>query len=102
MKLPCVREESQVHGVHHQLDAHEDGDAVPAGEHATDADGEEDGAEDEKVMCRDHDCTFCIVRPESSSAPTMAARSRIETASNGKRYDSKSFTPIARASAMNR
>ena len=40
MKLPRIGDEGQVDRVHHQLDGHEDGDAVLAREHAADADGE--------------------------------------------------------------
>src|SRR5260221_3413050 len=121
MELPGVCEEREVHRVHHQFDAHEDRDAVPAGEHAADAEREEDGAEDEKPVRRNHGASGRAgsgerragsvaaslvrapppVRALRSSAPTIAASSRIDTASNGKMYDSKSATPMARASAWN-
>src|SRR5438128_767080 len=98
MKLPRVREEREVHRVHHQLDAHEDGDSVLAGEHAADAEREENRAEDQEVVRRDHCWTSrrgAMLRALRRSAPTIAASSRIDTASKGKRYDSKSAMPIA-------
>src|SRR5205085_9824181 len=91
--------EGQIHGVHHQLDGHEDGDAVLAGEHAADADGEQDRAEDQEPVRGDHCDT--APRPLSTSAPTIAASSRMETASNGKTYAWKRVMPMRRASERN-
>src|SRR5262245_23465252 len=99
MKLPGVGDESQVHRVHHQLNGHEDGDAVLAGQHAADADGEQDGAQDQEPVRRDHDCV--ALRPLRIKAPTMAASSRMETASKGKTYSWKRLTPTRRASERN-
>src|SRR6202140_2509285 len=90
MELPGVGDEGQVHGIHHQLDAHEDGDAVLPRQHAADAHGEEDGAEDQEPVRRDHSLSSPVaggLRPLgalSSSAPTIAASRRIETISKGK------------------
>src|SRR5260370_26455502 len=42
-------DEGQVDGVEHQLDRHEDGDDVALDEERCDADGEEDGGEDQVV-----------------------------------------------------
>src|ERR1051325_4556133 len=111
MELPRVGEEGQVDGVHHQLDAHEHGDAVLARQESADADGEEDGAEDEEPTGRNHGRGPSSVIPSvardplvaraggsspslrlgmtprralSSSAPTIAASRRIDTISNGK------------------
>src|SRR5437764_5121082 len=98
MELPGVGDERQVRGVHHQLDAHEHRDAVLPRQEAADADGEEDRAEDQEPARRDHRATACPPRPLSSSAPTIAASSRIDTISNGKMYASNSATPTARAS----
>ncbi len=49
--MPHVREgdEGEVDGVEHELDRHEDGDEVALDEEGCDADGEEDGGEDEVV-----------------------------------------------------
>ena len=54
MPLTCVGDEGQIHRVHHQLDRHEDGDAVLARQHAENADGKEDGAQNQKVLGRYH------------------------------------------------
>ena len=82
MELPRVGEEGEIHGVDHQLDCHEDRDAVLSSQHAADADGEEHRAEDQKPLGRDHDA--CAPRPLSTSAPTIDASRSIETISNGK------------------
>src|SRR5258708_22291114 len=99
VELPGVGDEGQIHGVYHQLDGHEDGDSVPAGQHAADAEREEDGAEDQEPVRRDHRASGAAPaddsapaagrwppgsRALSNSAPTIAASSRIDTASNGK------------------
>src|SRR5258706_15051476 len=84
MELASVGHEGEIHRVHHQLDAHEDGDAVLARQHATDADGEEDGAEDQEPVGRDHEEVPPALRPLRTKAPTIAASSRIETISKGK------------------
>src|SRR5688572_5046832 len=97
-----VGEEREVHRVHHQLDGHEDGDAVPAREHAHDVDREQDRAEDQKPLRRDHFVTSeGRVRPLSSRAPTIAASRRMETISNGKIYASNIRTPMSYAVALN-
>src|SRR5438874_2322049 len=104
MELAGVGDEGEVHRVHHQLDAHEDGDAVAPRQHAADADGEEDGAEDQEPVRRDHVVSSFFatpVRPLSKSAPTMAASSRIDTISNGKMYASNMRMPTVRASETN-
>src|ERR1051326_1905768 len=103
VELTSVREERQIDGVHHELDGHEDGDAVLARENAADADRKENRAEDQKPLRRNHGCTSgrAAARPLNSSAPTIAASNRIDTISNGKTYDSNNATPIARASVWN-
>src|SRR5258705_6534402 len=50
MELPRVSEKSQIDSVHHQLDRHEDGDAVLSREHAAHADREENRAEDQEPL----------------------------------------------------
>src|SRR5204862_5299498 len=77
MKLPRVGEEGEVDGVHHELDGHEDGDAVLARQDADHADREQDRAEDQKVMCRDHGAAslFLYCRLLRRSATTIAASS---------------------------
>src|SRR4029078_560328 len=104
MELPRVGEEGQVHGVHHQLDAHEHGDAVLARQDSADSDGEEEGAEDEEPAGGDHERPSSVIasvaraggsspslrlgmtlrRALSSNAPTIAASKRIDTISNGR------------------
>src|SRR5258708_7101811 len=104
MELARVGDKREVHRIHHQLDAHEDGDAVLSRQHAADADGEEDRAQDQEPVRRDHDVSSSLatpVRPLSSSAPTIAASSRIDTISNGKMYVSNILIPTVFASDTN-
>src|SRR5213593_1231402 len=97
VELPCIGEKSEVDGIDHQLDGHEDRDPVLARQHTADADSEQDRAQDQKPLCRDH--VVCTPRPLKTSAPTIAASRRMETISKGKMYDSKRVIPIVRASA---
>src|SRR6266550_751469 len=78
MELPGIREKGQIHRVHHQLDGHEDRDAVAASEHAADADGEQDRAQDQKPLSGNHGHRAATPRALSSSAPTIAASRRID------------------------
>ena len=71
------RDQVDVHRVEHQLDAHEHEHAVAPGEHAVDADAEQDRGEDEELV-EDHQSLRAI-----TTAPTSAASRRIETISNG-------------------
>src|SRR5258708_12177945 len=96
MELARVGDEREVHRVHHQLDAHEDGDAVLPRQHAADADGEKDRAEDQEPVRRDHDVSSSLatpVRPLSNSAPTIAASSGTDPLSNGRLYPSNLLIP---------
>src|SRR5438105_5909870 len=99
MELPRVGQKGQVNGVHHQLDRHENRDAVSASQHTAHADGEKNRAQDQEPLRRNH--STCTPRPLKTKAPTIAASNRMETISNGKMYASNSFTPTVRASAMN-
>jgi len=47
-------DEGQVNGVEHQLDGHEDSDDVAAEDEGHDAEAEQDGAEGQVVVRRDH------------------------------------------------
>src|SRR3954447_21711437 len=58
------RDQVEVHGVEHQLDAHEDEHAVAPGEHAVDADAEQRGGEDQELV-QDHQSRLAI-----TTAPT--------------------------------
>src|SRR5439155_3008895 len=82
-RLPAVvgaeGDKVDVHGVEDQLDRHEDEHAVLAGEHAVDADREQDRAEEEKLTQK-HQSRLAI-----TMAPTRAASSSTETTSNGTR-----------------
>src|SRR5829696_8342688 len=91
--------ERQVHGVEHQLDAHEDDDRVAAREHADDADGEEDRREEERLG--DHGPPPGSVRPgasprrASTTAPTIAASSNTLVSSKATRFSEKSDSATA-------
>src|SRR5439155_26102486 len=75
VKLPRVRDEGEVHGIHHQFDGHEDRDAVLPRQDAADSDGEDDGAQDQEPVRRNHELT--AARRLSTTAPTLAASRRI-------------------------
>src|SRR5258706_4454973 len=101
MELAGVRDEGQVDRVYHQLDAHEDGDAVLPRQHAADAEGEENGAEDQEPVGGNHEVVPPAPRLLRIKAPTIAASRRIETISNGKMYASNIRMPTVRASDTN-
>jgi len=46
--------EGKVHGVEHELDGHEDGDDVAFKDESDGAESEEDGAQNEVILRRDH------------------------------------------------
>src|SRR4051794_32037029 len=73
--------EAQVDRIEHQLDTHEEHDRVSAEEHAGHPKTEEDGGESESRP--EQHQTFRLAR---TTAPTIAASSRIEVISNGIRY----------------
>ncbi len=73
------RHEREIHGVEHELDAHEDHDRVPPQQHARDAEAEQDRRDRQGLSQHQ------IRRLASTIAPTMAANSRTEVSSNGTR-----------------
>src|SRR6185437_3762383 len=75
------RHEREVHGVEHELHAHEQHDGIPTKQHARNADREQHGGQSESRAEKHQTFRFA-----STTAPTMAARSRIEVTSNGTRY----------------
>ena len=70
-----------VDGVEDQLDRHEHEHAVPAGEHAVDADAEQDGAEEQELVER----TSAQSLLARTMAPTRAASRSTDTTSKGMR-----------------
>jgi hypothetical protein len=66
-----------VHGVEDQLDRHQHGHAVPTGDHAVDADGEQEGAEQEELV-EQHGQSLRAI----TMAPMRAAVSSTEMTSN--------------------
>src|SRR3990172_3104192 len=85
-------DEEDVGRVEHQLDAHEHHDRVATDQHADHARGEQQGAEQDRVCQRDHRVFSLRV---STTAPTMATRSRIEITSKGNTYWLNNTWPIA-------
>ena len=96
--MPHVREgdEGEVDGVEHELNRHEDGDDVALDEEAGDADGEEDGGEDE-VPAMGTTAVMGAYRSfrASTTAPRMATRMRTEVTSKGSRSSWKSTALIS-------
>src|SRR5262249_60219593 len=76
-------DEIEVRGVEHQLDRHQQDDAVAAGENTDDADEEESEAEVEHVLDRDDDHSCFLA---STTAPIIAISRRTEATSKGRRY----------------
>src|SRR3989454_293967 len=72
----------QIHSVQHQLDGHENRDDVALEDKRNDAQPEQDGAEDQVVVRRDHP-QLLFSRCASTSAPRIATRIRNEVSSNG-------------------
>src|SRR5688572_23156520 len=80
---PGQRDEGEIHGVEHELDAHENDDRVAACEHADHADDEQNRGEKQRFL--DH----VTLRLARTTAPTMAARSSTLVISNASRYSRK-------------
>src|SRR3990172_4555132 len=82
-RRPGEGDEGEVHAVQHELHAHQHRDHVPAEEDAERPEGEEHEAQDERVMDEGG-----VLHPSqgsflaSATAPTSAARMRIDVASN--------------------
>src|SRR5262245_14463996 len=77
--LARERDEGQVRGVEHELDAHQNRDRAATHQDTDDADREEHGGEEEDEARVDQDSLFLA----RSTAPTIATMSRSEIASNG-------------------
>src|SRR5271157_934951 len=73
-------DKSQIDGVEHELNGHEEGDNVALEHEGHDAQSKEDGAENQVVVRRHHDQ---FSRWASTMAPRMATRIRKEVSSNG-------------------
>src|SRR5215471_9096255 len=87
----AVADQGEVGGVHHDLDREEDGDRAAARERAREPHEEERRGGDEDVGERnraDHSAPSLCAR---TKAPTSAARSSTESASNGRRPLEKSI-----------
>ena len=86
--IRILREEGdgEVRGVHHQLDREEDRDRIPAQERPGNTDHEQRSGREEDVAqgdpARDHQR---VSRRARAKAPTSAARSRTDRASNERR-----------------
>ena len=77
-------DEVEVDRVQHQLDREQDQNDVLPGEHAVDADAEEQSREDEEIS-DGHQSSSPVSRRESTVAPISAASSSTARASNGNR-----------------
>ena len=75
------RDEGDVHGVEHDLEAHHHKDDVAAREHAERADAEQQEREEQPPVQGVHGRS--LSRVASTMAPIIAATSTSETSSNG-------------------
>src|SRR4051812_17692750 len=106
------REQRDVGGVEHELDAHQDDQRVAPDEHADDADQKQHGGEHQEVPVADIPHQIAHATPPSDRAfagasssawrglaiaiaPTTATRSKIEIASNGNRPPLNRSVPTA-------
>src|SRR2546426_3043886 len=94
-RLILVREggESQVDGVQHQLDAHQDDDGVATHQDTDAADGEQERRHEQEEF-HAHQRSFRLAR---TTAPIMAAIRRIDAASNANWYLVNRRRPMPRA-----
>src|SRR5580658_858684 len=90
-------DESEVHGVQHQLDAHEHDERRTARQETEGADAEERGGEDEVPRGGDVHARSSLAtgrsRRASNTAPTTAMMSSAAVASKAKRYVVKTAVP---------
>ncbi len=88
---------SQVHGVQHQLDRHEDGDHVALDEKAGDSAGKQDRRQHQVIGNRHHQSFPLRAR---TTAPMMAIRISSDVTSNGSRNSLKISRPSPCGRAM--
>src|SRR5262245_61153462 len=100
---PGERDEGQVHGVQHQLDAHEHHERVPADENADAADHEQYRGERDIVRRAYHRSSESsepgsaarseAARPESTTSPPMASSRAIARLASTPLTDSRDIEP---------